>query len=164
MHQETPSPSLSSRKIFHVLKSFHRAAGMHSCCQKFRKIQSSVSFSSVLVVNLASSRLGSMLPVPPSYPSCRTVVWTVASIGGELAGVHRPRERRQQWPLRAPESSARKRRRPAPPKPPEATAWPSSSLSAPQNRRRGLGCTEHALCRRRARELRSIEPWSIAQV
>ena len=65
---------------------------------------------------------------------------------------HRPRERRQQHSLRLPERRSEGRRRPAPPTPPGASAWPSSSLDALQHRRRGLSGAEHAHCRRRARE------------
>ena len=71
---------------------------------------------------------------------------------------HRPRERRQQHSLRLPERRSEGRRRPAPPTPPGASAWPSSSLDALQHRRRGLRCAEHALCRRRAREAVPSKP------
>ena len=121
--------------------------------QSFREqFQVSVSFSSEPHVDLASNCSGALLPVPPSYPPRRTVAWTVAGVGGELAEEHRPRERRQQHSLRLPERRSEGRRRPAPPTPPGASAWPSSSLDALQHRRRGLSGAEHAHCRRRARE------------
>ena len=62
-----------------------------------------------------------------------------------------PHARRQQRPLRLPERRSVGRRRPAPPKPPEATAWPSPPMCMLQSRRRELGGTERAPCRRRAR-------------
>ena len=62
-----------------------------------------------------------------------------------------PHARRQQRPLRLPERRSVGRRRPALPKPPEATAWPSPPLCTLQSRRRELGGTERAPCRRRAR-------------
>ena len=167
MHQETSPPMINSRKNFHVLETFRRTAGVHCFCQSSEfsvSVQSSVSFSSVTPVDLASSCSGALLPVPPSYPPRRTVAWTVASVGGELAEVHRPRERRQQHLLRLPERRSEGRRRPAPPTPPEAYAWPSSSPCVLQHSRRGLRGAEHALCRRRAREAVPSKTWSIAQV
>ena len=62
-----------------------------------------------------------------------------------------PRERRQQRPLRLPERRSVGRRRPAPPKPPEATAWPSTHPCTPQVRRHEPVGAERAPCRRRAR-------------
>ena len=62
-----------------------------------------------------------------------------------------PRERRQQRPLWLPERRSIGRRRPAPPKPPEATAWPSTHPCMLQVRRRELVGAERAPCRRRAR-------------
>ena len=62
-----------------------------------------------------------------------------------------PHARRQQHPLRLPERRSVGRRRPAPPKPPEATAWPSTHLCTLQGRRRELEGAERAPCRRRAR-------------
>ena len=115
-------------------------------------------------VHLASTRAGLLLPAPHSCPPRRTVAWTVASVGGELAEVHRPRERRQQHLLRLPERRSEGRRRPAPPTPPEAYAWPSSSPCVLQDSRHGLRGAEHALCRRRAREAVPSKAWSIAQV
>ena len=138
---------------------------------QIQKIQSfSVGFSrqrrflQSLGVNLTSARSGLLLTAPSSYPPCRTVVWTVASVGGELAEVHRPRERRQQRSLRPPEKLSEVQRRLAPPTPPGASSWPSYSLDALQHRRRGLRCAERALCRRRAREAVPSKAWSIAQV
>ena len=155
MHQGTTSPKISSRKNFHMPKSFHRTPGIHCFCagSEFSvQFQSSVSFSSEPHVDLASNCSGALLPVPPSYPPRRTVAWTVAGVGGELAEEHRPREWRQHHSLRLPERRSEGRRRPAPPTPPGASAWPSSSLDALQHRRRGLSGAEHAHCRRRARE------------
>ena len=62
-----------------------------------------------------------------------------------------PLEWQQQRPLRLPEWRSVGRRRPAPPKPPEATAWPSTHLCTLQGRRRELVGAERAPCRRRAR-------------
>ena len=62
-----------------------------------------------------------------------------------------PRERWQQRPLRPPVRRSIGRHRPAPPKPPEATAWPSTHPCTPQVRRRELVGAECAPCRRRAR-------------
>ena len=134
-------------------ESFHRTVGVHCFCQNSEfsvSVQTTVSFLQNRGVNLTSARVGALLPAPPSYPPRRTVAWTVASVGGELAEVHRPRERRQQHLLRLPERRSEGRRRPAPPTPPEAYAWPSSSPCVLQHSRRGLRCAEHALCRRRA--------------
>ena len=67
MHQETTSPSPSSRNFFHVPKSFRRTVGMHCSCQiqSFSVlVQSSVSFSSELGVDLASARVGALLTAP----------------------------------------------------------------------------------------------------
>ena len=167
MHQETFPPKISSRNIFHMPETFRRTAGVHCSCQvqSFSdQFQSLVSFSSEHHVDLASNCSGALLPVPPSYPLCRTVAWTVASVGGELAEVHRPRERRRQHLLRLPERRSEGRRRPAPPTPPEAYAWPSSSPCVLQHSRRGLRGVEHALCRRWAREAVPSKTWSIAQV
>ena len=167
MHQDVTSPSPSSRNFFLVPKTYRRTPGMHCSCQSSEfsvQFQSSVSFSSEPHVDLASSRSGALLPVPPSYPPCRTVAWAVAGVGGELAEEHRPRERRQQHSLRLPERRSEGRRRPAPPTPPEAYAWPSSSPCVLQHSRRGLRGAEHALCRRRAREGVPSKTWSITQV
>ena len=167
MHQETSPPKINSRKKFHVLETYRRTPGVHCFCQNSEfsvSVQSSVSLSSVGSVNLASTLVGSLLTAPPSYPSRRTVTWTVASVGGELAEVHRPRERRQQHLLRLPERRSEGRRRPAPPTQPEAYAWPSSSPCVLHHSRRGLRGAERALCRRRAREAVLSKTWSIAQV
>ena len=150
MHQETFPPKINSRNIFHMPETFRRTAGVHCSCQvqSFSdQFQSSVLFSSEPHVDLASNCSGALLPVPPSYPLRRTVAWTFAGIGGELAEEHRPRERRQQHSLRLPERRSEGRRRPAPPTPPGASAWPSSSLCALQNHHRGLRGAERALCR-----------------
>ena len=75
-----------------------------------------------------------------------------------------PHARRQQHPLRLPERRSEGWRRPAPPKPPEAYAWPSSSPCVLQHSRHGLRGAEHALCHRRAREAVPSKTSSIAQV
>ena len=93
MHQETSPPKINSRRFFQVLETYRRTPGMHCSCQvqSFSdQFQSSVSFSSEPHVNLASNCSGALLPVPPSYPPRRTVAWTLAGVGGELAEVHRP--------------------------------------------------------------------------
>ena len=166
MHQETSPPKINSRRFFQVLETYRRTPGVHCSCQvqSFSdQFQSSVSFSSESHVDLASSCSGALLPVPPSYPPRRTIAWTVAGGGGELAEEHRPRERRQQHSLRLPERRSEGRRRPAPPTPPEAYAWPSSSPCVLQHSRRGLRGAERALCRRRAREAVLSRAWSITQ-
>ena len=147
MHQETSPPKINSRKIFHVLETCRRTPGMHCFCagSEFSvQFQSLVSFSSQPHVDLTSSRSGALLPVPPSYPLRRTIAWTVAGVGGELAEEHRPRERRQQHSPRLPERRSEGRRRPAPPTPPGASTWPSSSLCVLQSHRRELEGTERA--------------------
>ena len=128
MHQEITSPSLSSRKIFHVLKSFRRTAGVHCFCSNS---EFSVQFSRQCRflqnrgVNLASARVGALLPAPPSYPVRRTVVWTGASVGGDVSRQRRRLPRWQNRPWRSAGASPAIRRRPAPPTPPGASVWPS---------------------------------------
>ena len=104
MHQEITSPSLGSRKILHVLKSFHRTVGVHCFCSNsdFRvSVSETVSFLSVRGVNLASAHVGALLPAPPSYPVCRTVVWTGASVSGDVSRQRRCLPRWQNHPWRS---------------------------------------------------------------
>ena len=155
MHQEVTSPGPSPREIFLVPKTYRRTPDMHCSCQvqKFSvRFSHRRRFLQNHGVDLASSCSGALLPVPPSYPPRRMVAWIVAGVGGELAEEHHPREWRQQHSLRLPERRSEGRRRPAPPTPPGASAWPSSPLDTLQHRRRGLSGAEHAHCRRRARE------------
>ena len=128
MHQEITSPSPSSRNFFHVPKSFHRTGGPHCFCQDS---EFSVQFSRQCRflqnrgVNLASACIGALLTAPTSYPVRRTVVWTGASVGGDVS---RQRRRLPQWqnhPWRLTGASTAIRRRSAPPTPPGASTWPS---------------------------------------
>ena len=167
MHQEVTSPSPSSRKFFHMPKSFRRTAGLHYFCSNSKIqcfISETMSFSPVGSVKFASALVGLLIKAPPSYPVCRTVVWPVASIGGDVSRQLRRLPRWQNRPWRPAGASPAVGRRPAAPAPPGASAWPSSSLCVLQNRRRGLRGVERALCRRRARELRSVETTGAGQI
>jgi hypothetical protein len=85
---------------FQLKKKFPRASNISSSSlralfYRFQKSsEGSVSFSSELVVDLASARVSALLPVPPSYPVHRTVAWPVASVGGDLS---RQLRRLPQW-------------------------------------------------------------------
>ena len=160
MHQETPSPSPSSRKNFHVRQTFHRTAYRHCSCQVSGfsvKIQSPVSFPSV---DRRQSHQFLAWPLAPCSP------FLSSAPRSRLAGC----ERRWRTVASAPASSAAT----VPPvaavrgepcsTAPLRTAQAAgglrvfiSPLSTLQNRRRGLRSAERALCRRRARELRSVE-------
>ena len=153
MHQETSPPKISSRKISHMPESFHRTGGMHCFC-------AGSVFSSVtgVVFFRTAASISPVLALASCSPLLILVHRAARSPGQARASAvswqeeHRPRERRQQHSLRLPERRSEGRRRPAPPTPPGASAWPSSSLDALQHRRRGLSGAEHAHCRRRARE------------
>ena len=100
---------------------------------KFSKVQRfSVGFSrqrrflQSLGVNLASARISTMLTAPSPHPEHRTVVWTGTSVGGDVS--HRRWQLLwwQSHPWRLAGTSTTFRCRPAPPKPPEASAWLSA--------------------------------------
>ena len=143
-------------------KSFRRIGGRHCFCQDS---EFSVQFSRQCRflqnrgVNLASARVGALLPAPPSYPVHRTVVWTGASVSGDVSRQHRRLPRWQSRPWRSAGTRPAIRCRPAPPKPPEASAWPSSSPCVLQHSHRGLRGAERALFPRRAREAVLSKPW-----
>ena len=64
MHQDTSSPSFSSRNFFLVPNSFRRAGGVHCVRQisvKFRELN--------LIVSFPSGGVATISPVPPLAPS-----------------------------------------------------------------------------------------------
>ena len=97
---------------------------------KFRKFskqfQKLLSFSSEPFLDLASSRGGAVRPVLPSYPLRRTIAWRLAGVGDEQEEVRHPVSDGSSGLCGCQREAQHGRRRPAPPKPPEATAWPST--------------------------------------
>lgn len=149
------APNISSNS-WCALFLFKFRVSVLSFSRQCRFLQSLASISPVLALAL--------LPVPPPYPVHRMVVWLVVSVGGDVSRQPRRLPRWQNRPWRPAGASPTVRRHPAPPKPPRASARPSSSLCVLQSRRRGLRGAEHALRRRRARELRSVEATGAGQI
>ena len=129
MHREVTSPSPSSRFFFLHAKSFRRTPEAHCYCQ-VQKFRDTVSVSHCRFLQNPFS----ISPVAAVAP-CALCLLLILAPHNRLDACGRrrragggapPRERRQQCPLRLPERRSVGRRRPAPPKPPEATAWPST--------------------------------------
>ena len=151
MHREVTSPSPSSRNFFPHAESFRQTPEGHCYCrsseiQRYsfsehcRFLQSPLSISPVPRWRLAPC---SLLLIPAPHDRLDTCGRRRRAGRGAP-----PREWQQQLPLRLPERRSVGRCRPVPPKPPEATAWPSTHLCTLQGHRREL---EGAPCRRRAR-------------
>ena len=92
-------------------------------------VRPSVSFSSEHGVDLASNCSGAFLPVPPPYPEQCMSIWMGAGVGGGVPRRCRQLLRCQSHPWRPAGTSTTFRRRPAPPKPPEASVWLSASCA-----------------------------------
>ena len=125
---------------------------------KFRvAVQKLLSFSSEHLLDLASNRVGVLLPVPSPLSLRRTSAWMLAGVGDELEEVRRPvtdasggfaaaRERRS--------ADGATQRRPSHRRSPRGLPLPSARCHP---RREPLGA-ERALCRRRARA--ATPPWT----
>jgi hypothetical protein len=111
-----------------------------------------VSFSSVDRRQSRQCRPWPLAHCSSSLSLRRTVVWLDMGVGAEPSHRLRRVQRRQSLPPRPSEELSEDHRNPAPPKPPQASAWPSYPQSALRDTRRGLRRAEHAPCRRRARE------------
>jgi hypothetical protein len=152
MHQDSTPPILSSRKISYKRAAFHRARGEHPDSVKFRELHLTVSFSSV---DRRQSRQFLAWPLAhcsSSLSTRRTVGWLDVGVGAEPSHRLRRVQQRQSLPPRPSDELSEDHRNPAPPKPPQASAWPSYPQSALRDTCRGLRRAEHAPCRRRARE------------
>ena len=134
--------------------SFRRTPGRYclcACSESSEIHAASVSFSSEIVVNLTSARAWLLAHCTPALSMRRTLAWPGVGIGGGVSRRRRQHLRWQSHPWRPTGSGCSFRRRPPPPKSPEASAWPSTPLRAPQHHHRGLASTGRTPCRRLAR-------------
>jgi hypothetical protein len=148
MHQDFTPPIFSPRKLSCNRAAFHRARGEHSGSDKFRELKRSVSFSSV---DRRQSRQFFAWPLAhcSSFLSLhRTVVWLDVGVGAEPSRHLRRAQRCQNLPPRPSDEFSEDHRNPAPPKPPQASAWPPYAQSTLRD----------ALCGLKTRRARSLPP------
>ena len=138
MHQDSTPPTFSSRKISYKRAAFHRARGEHPDSDKFRKLHLTVSFSSVDHRQSRQFLAWPLAHCSSSLSMRRTVVWLDVGVGAKPSHRLRQVQRRQSLPPRPLEELSKDLCNPAPPKPPQASAWPSYPQNALRDTRRGL--------------------------